>query len=256
MMRAHPGVVAWPAASRRVRTTLQAFAAFPLTTRSCCCGVVRAHGVCSFASRLLARNLPCGPPLHDACPPPTTTVGGWAGGRAGGRRTPTHAIHAHARTHAHAHMHTHALAHTRTHAHTHARARRYMFSVSAGVAFMNALPVWAFDGAHVLGVLLVVAFPPSPRIVSCCRRHPPPKKHQHQGILDSGGGGGGGGGGGSSSKGALEEAWPRGKALDGGGGGGGAGFRVRRCQRWALHAGTAAMVANTVASLAVVLLRR
>ena len=33
----------------------------------------------------------------------------------------------------------------------------YTISVSAGVAFLNVLPIWAFDGAHVLTVALVVA---------------------------------------------------------------------------------------------------
>jgi membrane-associated protease RseP (regulator of RpoE activity) len=40
----------------------------------------------------------------------------------------------------------------------------YVIAVSAGVAFLNVLPIWAFDGAHVLNVLLIVV------PTACCRR--------------------------------------------------------------------------------------
>ena len=99
------------------------------------------------------------------------------------------------------------------------------------MAFLNSLPIWAFDGAHVLGVLFVAL----PSLV--CRR-PQPK-----GILDGGGGSGG-------------DTPTRGGGGGGGGSFGGAGISARRFQRWVLHAGTTAMAANTVVSLAVVLLQR
>lgn len=37
------------------------------------------------------------------------------------------------------------------------RLAMHTISLSAGVAFLNALPIWAFDGAHVLSVVLVAA---------------------------------------------------------------------------------------------------
>eukprot|EP00750_Incisomonas_marina_P014702 INCI17805.2.p2 GENE.INCI17805.2~~INCI17805.2.p2 ORF type:complete len:187 (-),score=20.71 INCI17805.2:110-670(-) len=37
------------------------------------------------------------------------------------------------------------------------RLALHTISLSAGVAFLNALPIWAFDGAHVLSVVLVAA---------------------------------------------------------------------------------------------------